>query len=159
MSIILSIDTISSVDMSPIVLIVVVQQNILRPHRSLSKLGTGGLTMAENKIFYMRHYFGGSLDWNNVEKYDSIEELCNHYIKEHKGLVDRSDLSFHYHTYDDRIDWNEYMLCISRYGDQRFTSPQCVGYFTVKSGSLCREKRKMRAKYKRYKKQKEKGNG
>ena len=108
----------------------------------------------DKKLFYMRHYFGGSLEWDNVEKYDGIEDLFDHYIEEHKGLVDRTDLSIQYHTYDDRIDWNEYTLCISRYGKQRFTSPQCVGYFAFKSGSLWRQKRKMRANYRRYKKQK-----
>ena len=115
--------------------------------------------MGKVKVFYMPHYFGGSLDWNTVEKYDSIDDLYNHYVKQHKGVVDKTDLSSHYHTYDERIDWFEYVLCISRYGDKRFSSPQCVGYLAFKTGSLWGQKRRMKSKYKKYIKQREKDNG
>ena len=71
-----------------------------------------------------------------VVEFDSLLSLFEYLEKRFQNSVSVSDLSIKYYCYDDRIDWDTYMVCTNRFGREdyikKYKSSQSIGFITFK---------------------------
>lgn len=86
-------------------------------------------------ILYIPHG-GGTIDeaMEEVEEFSSIKEMCEYLVQDRKNAFDVSDIVISYYGYDDRIDWETFIVTVTRYYNEKFTHPQVIGYCTIKGG-------------------------
>jgi hypothetical protein len=67
-----------------------------------------------------------------VKKFSSIKEMCEYLVQDHENAFDVSDIVISYYCYDDRIDWETFIVKVKRYYNEKYTNPQAIGYCTMK---------------------------
>lgn len=68
--------------------------------------------------------------------FDKMEELLEFLVIDGYHQFSKEDVYFSYYGYDDRIDWETYIVCTGKLGDENYMEkyhcPQCIGYMTFK---------------------------
>lgn len=80
----------------------------------------------------------GTLDeaMAEVQEFKSIKEMCKDLVRQHRSAFVVSDVYISYYGYDDRIDWDTYVVAVGRYSDENYMEkyhrPQGIGFCTMK---------------------------
>lgn len=69
-----------------------------------------------------------------VKKFSSIKEMCEYLVQDHGKAFDVSDVYISYYCYDNRIDWETFIVTVARYHDKKYSHPQAIGFCTMKGG-------------------------
>lgn len=69
-----------------------------------------------------------------VKEFSSIKEMREYLVQDHKKAFAVSDIVISYYCYDDRIDWETFIVTVKRYYNEKYTHPQAIGYCTMKGG-------------------------
>lgn len=73
---------------------------------------------------------------NEERAFGSMEALLDYLVEDNHNLFSKEDIFFSYYGYDGRIDWETYVVCVRRFGDEdyveKYHCPQCIGYMTFK---------------------------
>lgn len=67
-----------------------------------------------------------------VKEFASLKDMFESVAKEHDGAFELEDMFVSYYCYDDRIDWETYIVTTIRYGEEQYDYPQAVGFCTFK---------------------------
>lgn len=79
----------------------------------------------------------GTLDeaMEEVKQFDTINEMLDYLVADYNHAFSKSDIYISYYCYDERIDWDTYIVCIGRYGDEdymkKYHSPQAIGFCRI----------------------------
>jgi hypothetical protein len=89
------------------------------------------------KVIY-RPLCGGLAEaMGKVKQFNSIKEMFEFLVEEHNHAFEISNLYISYYGYDNRIDWDTYIITTSRYASEDYIKkgypPQAAGYCTFKS--------------------------
>ena len=91
------------------------------------------------KVLYRPHRSTLEESMAEVKEFSSIKELCEYLAEQCKGAFDVSDIYISYYCYDERIDWETYIVTVGRYGKvdylKKYASPQAEGFCTIKEMS------------------------
>lgn len=75
---------------------------------------------------YTPHRGSFSESQKEMKVYDTIEalkkDISNEYYNE-SDIVIKAEL-----RYDKRVDYNKSMVCVKRFGNEVYKTPQCIGY-------------------------------
>lgn len=97
------------------------------------------------KVIYRPQRGGLDEAMKEVKEFSTLKEMFeylveNEQIGKHKPKLD--DLYISYYGYDERIDWETYIVCDgSYYNCKKYGCPQAIGYCTFKSPSCKAGKR------------------
>ena len=69
-----------------------------------------------------------------VKKFSSIKEMIEYLVQDNKKAFSVSDVYISYYCYDDRIDWETFIVTVARYGKEKYDHPQAIGFCTLKGG-------------------------
>ena len=78
----------------------------------------------------------GSLDeaMAELKEFSSVKEMLEYLVKEHEKAFDISDIYISYYGYDERIEWETYIVTVGRYYTEdylkEYHSPQAIGFCT-----------------------------
>jgi hypothetical protein len=71
-----------------------------------------------------------------VKEFESLKEMCAYLVRRHERAFDISDIYISYYCYDKRIDWENYIVTIGKYGGEdyikKYHCPQAIGFCTIK---------------------------
>lgn len=71
-----------------------------------------------------------------LKEFKSLKECFEHIVAELDGAVKLDDIYVQYYDYDERIDWETYLVCVCKVGDENFCqeygTPQGWGFLTFK---------------------------
>ena len=76
----------------------------------------------------------------NVKEFGTVEELLNWLCEDSefcgKEMFAVEDINFSYYSYDERIDWQTFIVTTNRFGEEdyleKYHSPQAIGFMTFK---------------------------
>ena len=73
------------------------------------------------------------------KEFSSVKEMLEYIVEEHEKAFDISDIYISYYCYDERIEWETYILTVSRYYTENYLEkyhhPQAIGFCTFKEGN------------------------
>ena len=69
-----------------------------------------------------------------LKEFSNIKEMLEYLAQDHKKAFDVSDIYISYYCYDDRIDWETFIVTVARYRDEEYSHPQAIGFCTMKGG-------------------------
>lgn len=88
------------------------------------------------KIFYRPHGGGLAEAMADIKKFDSIKEMLDYIVEQHNHAFDTTDIYISYYGYDSRIDWDTFIITVSRYYDEnylkKYQCPQAIGFCAFK---------------------------
>lgn len=71
-----------------------------------------------------------------LKEFKSLKECFEHIVAELDGAVELDDIYVSYYDYDERIDWETYLVCVGKVGDENFCqeygTPLVWGFLTFK---------------------------
>lgn len=72
-----------------------------------------------------------------VKEFTTVKGMFDYIVKQWTNACDRApfgvdDLSIRYYCYDDRIDWETYLICTDRMFKEKYDYPQAIGFCTFK---------------------------
>ena len=73
-----------------------------------------------------------------VKQFNTMEDLIDYLVKVHimneNKAFRKEDIYIHYYCYDERINWQTYLVCVGKYFNenylQKYHCPQAIGYLT-----------------------------
>ena len=80
----------------------------------------------------------GSLDESleEVKTFNNLKEMLEYCVEEHEKAFDILDIYISYYCYDDRINWETYIVTTAKYGDEdcikEYGCPQAIGFCTFR---------------------------
>ena len=67
-----------------------------------------------------------------MKRFESAEEMIRYLVFTHLHAFEESDVYIRYYGYDERVDWETYIVCIGRhrFDDymKKYGFPQAIGY-------------------------------
>ena len=73
---------------------------------------------------------------SELKEFKSLKECFEHIVVELDDAVELDDIYVSYYDYDERIDWDTYLVCVGKVGDKNFCqeygTPQGWGFLTFK---------------------------
>lgn len=86
------------------------------------------------KILYRPHCGSLSEAMAKAKEFISLEELFSYLVEDNKRRVgektfDLEEIYVSYYCYDERIDWDTYVVCII---NKEYRYPKGIGYLTFK---------------------------
>ena len=71
-----------------------------------------------------------TLDEAMAEKreFASLKQMLEYVVEEHENAFDLDNVFISYYGYDERISWDTYIVCVTRYGDEEYDHPQAIGF-------------------------------
>lgn len=91
------------------------------------------------KVLYIPHRSTLYEAMEELKEFSSLKEMCEYLAEQSKGAFSVSDIYISYYYYDERIDWETYIVTIGRYGKEnylkKYASPQAEGFCTIKEGN------------------------
>ena len=88
--------------------------------------------MRDYKIIYRPQCGGLNEAMEEAKEFCSIDEMKDYLVKKYENAFDKSDITIEYYCYDERIDWETFIICTERWGNQRFKTPSAFGFCTIK---------------------------
>lgn len=89
------------------------------------------------KVIYRPAGGGLAEAMGRTKEFNSIKEMFEFLVEEHNHAFEVSDLYVSYYGYDNRIDWDTYIVTTAKYGNENYIKkgwvPQAAGYCTFKS--------------------------
>lgn len=64
------------------------------------------------------------------QEFPDLKQMLEHVVKEHSGAFDLDEIFIAYYCFDARINWETYIVTVTRYGNKAYPSPQAIGYCT-----------------------------
>lgn len=94
------------------------------------------------KFLYRPHRGALADAMEELKEFDTYEEMLDYIQKEHKidgnFAFDKEEIYISYYGYDDRIDWETYIVTVGRYLNEnyleKYHTPQAIGFMTFKYG-------------------------
>ncbi len=84
------------------------------------------------KIVY-RPVGGGLAEaMGRTKQFDTIKEMFEFLVEQHNHAFEINNLYISYYGYDSRIDWDTYLITTTRYGRDKYDTPQATGYCAFK---------------------------
>lgn len=69
-----------------------------------------------------------------VKEFSSVKEMLEYLAEDHEKAFDISDVYISYYCYDERIEWETYIVMVTRYYEEdylkEYQSPQAIGFCT-----------------------------
>lgn len=91
------------------------------------------------KVLFRNHKGTLSEAMAGLKQFDSIKEMLEWLVQEHRGAFKLEELYISYYCYDSRIDWETFIVTTSRYGNEDYIKlynhPQAIGFCTVKGAN------------------------
>ena len=88
------------------------------------------------KILYRPHRYTLDEAMAEVQEFKSIKEMCEYLVRQYESAFNVSNVYISYYGYDDRIDWETYVVTVGGYGYEnymeKYHSPQGIGFCTMK---------------------------
>ena len=90
------------------------------------------------KILYRPHCGTLSNAMLHVKEFSTLKEMLEYIVSETeefrgKHAFDIEDIFIRYYGYDKRIDWETYIVCVTRMFNERYDHPQGIGFMTFKN--------------------------
>lgn len=67
-----------------------------------------------------------------MKEFHDMQDLLDFLVKEWGNRFEKEDVYFSYYCYNERIDWETFIVCIGRSGDcdylEKYHSPQAIGF-------------------------------
>lgn len=93
------------------------------------------------KVLYRPQRGGLDESMEELKEFDTVEHLLNWLCEDSdigwgKEMFAVEDINFSYYCYDERIDWQTYIVTINKWGEEdyleKYHSPQAIGFMTFK---------------------------
>lgn len=93
------------------------------------------------KILYRPQMAGLAEAMKQVKEFNIMDELLDYLVADNKVIngisaFDKKDIYIKYYCYDERIDWDTYLVCVSRFYNEdyinKYHCPQAIGFMTFK---------------------------
>ena len=93
------------------------------------------------KILYRPHRGQLSEAMAELKEFKSVKAMLDYVVKKWneiwgKDIFDINDLFIKYYGYDERIDWETYVVCVGKMQNENFLEkglhPQAIGFMTFK---------------------------
>ena len=72
----------------------------------------------------------------NLKEFSSIDEMFNYLVQDHRQAFNKDEIYISDYGYDERIDWQTYIITVSGYFDEdyleKYHRPQAIGFCTFK---------------------------
>lgn len=82
------------------------------------------------KVLYRPQCGGLAEAMSKLKEFSSLKELLDYLIKEYKGAFNYDSIFVYYYCYDNRIDWDTYVICISEKCHRKRLNPKGIGFLT-----------------------------
>ena len=93
------------------------------------------------KVLYRPQRGGLDESMEELKEFDTVEDLLNWLCEDSdigwgKEMFAVEDINFSYYCYDERIDWQTYIVTINKWGKEdyleKYHRPQAIGFMTFK---------------------------
>ena len=80
------------------------------------------------KITYRPHRGGYIESMQAMRVYNNIMDMLRSIVRDYDGAFTIEDISISYYAFDPRNDWNTFIVCTRRLGDQKYDTPAPIGW-------------------------------
>ena len=80
------------------------------------------------KITYRPHRGGYIESMQAMRVYNNIMDMLRSIVRDYDGAFTIEDISISYYAFDPRNDWNTFVVCTRRLGDQKYDTPAPIGW-------------------------------
>ena len=92
------------------------------------------------KVLYRPQRGGLDESMEELKEFAAVEDLLNWLCEDSeicgKKMFEVEDINFSYYCYDERIDWQTFIVTINKWGEEdyleKYHSPQAIGFMTFK---------------------------
>lgn len=89
------------------------------------------------KILYRPHRGGLAEAMAEKKEFTTLKEMFEYIVKQQEKAFDVApfiikDLSIRYYGYDNRIDWDTFIICTDRMFKEKYDYPQGIGFCAFK---------------------------
>ncbi len=73
---------------------------------------------------------------SEMKEFASVDEMFEYLMKDHKQAFNKNEIYISDYCYDNRIDWQTYIIAVGRYFDKNYLEeyhcPKAIGFCTFK---------------------------